>query len=194
MATDPRVDLTFSLFKPRYIQTGVDPFDLERLVERIDRWEDWCRIWSEEAKVHETLAEKALERGRALTAGGSLPQGVDVLSLWQALLSGRRRRIPRCARKHASPLTRRPPRASLRRWSTSRLHFRPDIWPPISGSLKARKGSGRRHHPRARRVQRRNSTPGAMRSSIAAWQRSPSTGQGRVRRLSGIRSARIGDV
>jgi dienelactone hydrolase len=68
MATDPRVDLTFSLFKPRYIQTGVDPFDLERLVERIDRWEDWCRIWSEQAKVHETLAEKALERGRALTA------------------------------------------------------------------------------------------------------------------------------
>jgi hypothetical protein len=56
------------LFKPRYIQTGVDPFDLERLVERIDRWEDWCWIWSEEAKVHETLAERALERGRALTA------------------------------------------------------------------------------------------------------------------------------
>ena len=41
MASDPRVDLTFSLFKPRYIQTGVDPFDLERLVSRIDRWEDW---------------------------------------------------------------------------------------------------------------------------------------------------------
>ena len=28
MASDPRVDLTFSLFKPRYIQTGVDPFTI----------------------------------------------------------------------------------------------------------------------------------------------------------------------
>jgi hypothetical protein len=69
MASDPRVDFTFSLFKPRYIQTGVDPFDLERLVARIDRWEDWCRIWSEEALVHERQAEAALGRGRSLTAG-----------------------------------------------------------------------------------------------------------------------------
>src|ERR1700710_654092 len=68
MASDPRVDLTFSLFKPRYIQTGVDPFDLERLVERIDRWEDWCAIWSDEARRHEELAEDAIAKGRDTTA------------------------------------------------------------------------------------------------------------------------------
>jgi 2,6-dihydroxypseudooxynicotine hydrolase len=69
MASDPRVDLTFSLFKPRYIQTGVDPFDLERLVERIDRWEDWCAIWSDEARKHERLGDEALAAGRKVSAG-----------------------------------------------------------------------------------------------------------------------------
>jgi pimeloyl-ACP methyl ester carboxylesterase len=68
MAYDPRVDLTFSLFKPRYIQTGVDPFDLERMVARIDRWEEWCAIWSEEAHRHEKLAEEALARSRSTSA------------------------------------------------------------------------------------------------------------------------------
>jgi dienelactone hydrolase len=72
MASDPRVDLTFSLFKPRYTQTGVDPFDLERMIARIDRWEDWCRIWSEEAQQHETLARAAIERGRKVTASEAL--------------------------------------------------------------------------------------------------------------------------
>jgi 2,6-dihydroxypseudooxynicotine hydrolase len=67
MASDPRVDLTFSLFKPRYIQTGVDPFDLERMVERIDRWEDWCAIWSDEANKHELQAGEARARGLQVT-------------------------------------------------------------------------------------------------------------------------------
>ena len=68
MASDPRVDLTFSLFKPRYIQTGVDPFDFERLMARIDHWEDWCRIWSEEAKLHEDQGADAAKRGHKVTA------------------------------------------------------------------------------------------------------------------------------
>ncbi|MDB5651854.1 MAG: protein of unknown function hydrolase family protein [Hyphomicrobiales bacterium] len=68
MASDPQVDLIFAHFTPRYIATGVDPNDLNRLVARIDRWDDWCRIWSEEALRHETLAEAAAARGRALTA------------------------------------------------------------------------------------------------------------------------------
>src|SRR5215467_509160 len=68
MASDPRVDLTFSLFKPRYIQTGVDPFDLERIASRIDRWEDWCSIWSDEAELHVRQAEEAVKRGHRVTA------------------------------------------------------------------------------------------------------------------------------
>jgi 2,6-dihydroxypseudooxynicotine hydrolase len=68
MASDPRVDLTFSLFKPRYIHTGVDPFDLERMVARIDRWEDWCSIWSDEASKHEQQAQDATKQNHTVTA------------------------------------------------------------------------------------------------------------------------------
>jgi dipeptidyl aminopeptidase/acylaminoacyl peptidase len=68
MARDPQVDLIFSHFTPRYVATGVDPNDLNRLIERIERWDDWCRIWSEEASRHEQLAQEATAQGRPITA------------------------------------------------------------------------------------------------------------------------------
>jgi dienelactone hydrolase len=69
MASDPQVDLIFSHFTPRYIATGVDPNDLERLVATIDRWDDWCRIWCEAAARHEALATEAAAQKRRVTAG-----------------------------------------------------------------------------------------------------------------------------
>ncbi len=59
MARDPQVDLIFSHFTPRYVATGVDANDLDRLKSRIDRWSDWCRGWSEQAAMHEALAREA---------------------------------------------------------------------------------------------------------------------------------------
>ena len=71
MSRDPQVDLIFSHFTPRYIATGVDPNDLERLKTRIGRWDDWCRIWSEEAALHERLGTEASHAGRRVTASES---------------------------------------------------------------------------------------------------------------------------
>jgi 2,6-dihydroxypseudooxynicotine hydrolase len=68
MPRDSQVDLIFSHFTPRYVATGVDPNDLERLKTAIERWDDWCRIWSEEAAQHERLAEQARAQGRIVTA------------------------------------------------------------------------------------------------------------------------------
>jgi dienelactone hydrolase len=68
MASDPQVDLIFSHFTPRYVATGVDPNDLQQLVDRIDRWSDWCRVWCEAAARHEALAKEAAARGRTMTA------------------------------------------------------------------------------------------------------------------------------
>lgn len=68
MARDPQVDLIFSHFTPRYVATGVDPNDLNRLVATIDQWADWCRIWSDEAGRHEKLAAEAAEQNRRATA------------------------------------------------------------------------------------------------------------------------------
>ena len=42
--------------------------DAQRLFNRIERWENWCRLWSEEAARHEALAKEATHKGRALTA------------------------------------------------------------------------------------------------------------------------------
>jgi Esterase FrsA-like len=71
MPRDPQVDLIFSHFTPRYVATGVDPNDLERLKARIERWDDWCRIWSEEAEQHARLGQEAQHAGRRVTASES---------------------------------------------------------------------------------------------------------------------------
>jgi len=68
MPRDPQVDLIFSHFTPRYIATGVDANDLERLKARISRWDDWCRIWSEEAAQHAQLGLEALDADNIVTA------------------------------------------------------------------------------------------------------------------------------
>ncbi|HEY1363486.1 MAG TPA: alpha/beta fold hydrolase [Xanthobacteraceae bacterium] len=68
MARDVEVDLVFSHMTPRYLATGVDPNDLQRLVMRIERWDDWCRIWCEEGGRHEALAADATGRQRRVTA------------------------------------------------------------------------------------------------------------------------------
>jgi 2,6-dihydroxypseudooxynicotine hydrolase len=69
MASDPQVDLIFSHFIPRYVATGVDPNDLQKLIARTDRWADWCRNWCEEGSRHEDLAKKAQQEHRTVTAG-----------------------------------------------------------------------------------------------------------------------------
>ena len=71
MARDPMVDLIFSHFTPRYVATGVDHNDLQRLVSRIERWDDWCSIWSDEARRHEQHAAESAVLGRRLTAAES---------------------------------------------------------------------------------------------------------------------------
>lgn len=68
MARDPEVELIFAHNTPRYLATGVDPNDLQRLKARIQRWEDWCRIWSEEAAHHESQAAEAAKHNRKITA------------------------------------------------------------------------------------------------------------------------------
>src|SRR5215470_5595375 len=65
---DPRVALVFSHNLARYVATGVDPNDVQRLIGRIERWEDWCRLWSEEAARHEALAKEAANKDRVLSA------------------------------------------------------------------------------------------------------------------------------
>ena len=44
MTRDPQVDLVFSQHLARYVATGVDPNDAQRLLALIERWEDLSLI------------------------------------------------------------------------------------------------------------------------------------------------------
>ncbi len=71
MSKDPQVELIFNHFIPRYIATGVDPNDMQRLVKRVDEWSNWCSIWSDEALKHELHGNREKDRNHHLTASES---------------------------------------------------------------------------------------------------------------------------
>ena len=119
MARDPPVDLVFAHMTPRYLATGVDPNDLERLVQRIERWHDWCRIWSEEGARHEALAVEAAKANRTVT---STTRNICL------------RMIPINTLPPTSacwPATRPVRRAPIRRSSGSRFHSKARQWSRI---------------------------------------------------------------
>ena len=68
MKPDERVALVLSHNTPRYLVTGVDPNDFQRIVSKLERWENWCRVWSDEAGRHESQGTEAVARGHNLTA------------------------------------------------------------------------------------------------------------------------------
>jgi 2,6-dihydroxypseudooxynicotine hydrolase len=59
----------------RYLAYGVDYFDIERILERIQRAEDWSREWAAEGAARAREAEAALASGRKLTAGELFVRG-----------------------------------------------------------------------------------------------------------------------
>ena len=100
----------------RYVATGVDPNDAQRLIARIERWEDWCRLWSEEAARHEALAKEAADKGRAVTAAEAYVRAAIYYHYGKHLFQ--------VARTSGGPHTiawsgamRRARPASIRRWS-----------------------------------------------------------------------------
>ena len=117
MARDPRVDLVFAHNLARYVATGVDPNDAQRLIARIERWEDWCRLWSEEAARHEMLAKEAADKGRAVSAAEAYVQAAIYYHYGKHLFAGHadewRAAHDRVVRCYAA----RARRASIRRCS-----------------------------------------------------------------------------
>jgi dipeptidyl aminopeptidase/acylaminoacyl peptidase len=69
---DPRVESAISHWAPRFVANGVALTDFEEVTASIARWNDWCRAWSERAKVHEDLGRQALAEKKLLSAGEHL--------------------------------------------------------------------------------------------------------------------------
>jgi len=72
MAKDARVQSAISHWAPRFVSNGVLLADFEDVTASVERWEDWCRAWSDRAKVHEDLGRASLKDGFKLTAGEHL--------------------------------------------------------------------------------------------------------------------------
>ena len=69
MAKDARVQSAISHWAPRFVSNGLLLADFEDVTGTIERWGDWCRAWSDRAKVHEDLGRATLKEGFKLTAG-----------------------------------------------------------------------------------------------------------------------------
>ena len=65
---DPRVEAAISHWAPRFVANGVPLADFQEVTAQCERWEDWCRLWSERAAIHEELANRAVAGGFALSA------------------------------------------------------------------------------------------------------------------------------
>ncbi len=65
---DPRVEAAISHWAPRFVANGVPLSDFEEVTASCERWEDWCRLWSDRAAIHEALGAAALAEGYSLSA------------------------------------------------------------------------------------------------------------------------------
>lgn len=66
---DPRVESAIAHWAPRFVVNGVPLTDFQEVTAACERWEDWCRLWSERAAIHEALGEDTLAAGHRLSAG-----------------------------------------------------------------------------------------------------------------------------
>ncbi len=69
MIDDSKIQEALHHWTPRFLVNGVDYNDLQRIIEDMRSWDDWCRVWSAMGAEHEALAEQALADGRSRSAG-----------------------------------------------------------------------------------------------------------------------------
>ena len=66
---DEAIQIAAANWGPRFTGQGVDPADVARITESIDRWDDWLDAWCAHGDLHAGLARAAEEEGHGRTAG-----------------------------------------------------------------------------------------------------------------------------
>ena len=69
MARDELVQSAIDNWAPRFVANGVDANDFQRVTNSIERWDDWCRKWSECGAMHEQMGEQAEAQEHYVSAG-----------------------------------------------------------------------------------------------------------------------------
>jgi 2,6-dihydroxypseudooxynicotine hydrolase len=68
MARDELVQSAIDNWAPRFISNGVDANDFQRVIASVERWDDWCRKWSECGAMHAGMGEEAEANGHYISA------------------------------------------------------------------------------------------------------------------------------
>ncbi len=98
MARDELVQSAIDNWAPRFISNGIDSNDFQRVTGAVERWDDWCRAWSECGAMHAQMGEEAEARGYYTSAGQHYLSGGYLLSLRQIFVCAPSARIARRAR------------------------------------------------------------------------------------------------
>lgn len=68
MIDDAGIKEALHHWTPRFLASGIDFNDLQRIIARTKTWNDWCHVWSEVGAEHKALAEQAAATGHTPTA------------------------------------------------------------------------------------------------------------------------------
>jgi dienelactone hydrolase len=68
---DVLLETAVTNWEPRFVANGVDASDFARITRPLERWDDWCRAWSDGAREHVVLADAALATHHLRSAGES---------------------------------------------------------------------------------------------------------------------------
>jgi len=66
--TDVLLETAIANWEPRFTANGVDSSDYARITRSLEHWDDWCRVWSNGAAEHLSIAETAVAEGRHRSA------------------------------------------------------------------------------------------------------------------------------
>jgi dipeptidyl aminopeptidase/acylaminoacyl peptidase len=69
LPAEERIQIALENWAPRFVANGVDFNDLRHIATRVERWDDWCRVWSECGAEHARLGHAAESRGDYTSAG-----------------------------------------------------------------------------------------------------------------------------
>ena len=69
MTREQRIQVAIDNWAPRFIANGVDFNDFYRVMEPLERWDDWCAAWSAAGAEHARLAMDSEAAGRYTSAG-----------------------------------------------------------------------------------------------------------------------------
>jgi 2,6-dihydroxypseudooxynicotine hydrolase len=111
--TDEKVGTVVETWFPRFLANGLDYLDVRRILDRVERWDDWGLAWSDAAEEYAALGESALEQGRSVTAADHLRRAALTLQFAQFVLTEdaelrtrlhrRQAELYRCAAPHLRP-------------------------------------------------------------------------------------------